>query len=248
MRLSNPRSAFRIRVHGAAGSSPRTRALLRLMLPLALFSSAIGWLLGALWSPPALTQELNGLLLLLLAAGGAIWLVRSQTRLENYLKGAQGEQKIAAELAGLAGNPDVFHGLPLLGKRSLWAADCDHIVVGSSGIFVIETKNWNAIVSVENGQVYYDGLLPDRPPLDQVKQAAAGLREELREALDLAVTVRPVLCFASGVLPQAMFREQGVILCRASAIRQVLQTPDEPLDSGTRARIVDYLRRISDSF
>ena len=45
----------------------------------------------------------GGFLLLLLAGILALWLVYSRTRLDHYLKGARGEQRVAAELAAAAG-------------------------------------------------------------------------------------------------------------------------------------------------
>lgn len=247
MKPTSSRPPNRARVHGAAGASPRTRAMFRLMLPLAGFSGLAGWLAGALWSPPALSPERVGVLLLLLTGGIAVWLVHSRARLADYLKGARGEQRVAVELDALSGSPDIFHGLPLGGRRARGTADCDHVVVGDQGIFVIETKNWEAMISIEDGQVLYNGKIPDRPPLNQVKRAATRLREDLQDALGLSVQVRPVLCFVSGTLPGGLSGAQGVLICRAAEIRRALDTPpDEPLDAAARARVVEHLRGIAE--
>lgn len=246
--MKPPSSPTRARVHGSAGASPRTRALFRLMLPLVAFSALLGWLTGALWSPPALSPERGGLLILLSTGALALWLLHSRARLEDYLKGARGEQRVAAELAALPGAPDVFHGLPLGGRGAGGAADCDHIVVGARGVFVIETKNWEARITLENGTVLYDGRRPDRPPLDQVRAAAARLHDEIARALGLSVQVRPVLCFVSGALPGGPAGVQGVRICSAADLPMALDTPpEEPLDPGARERIVAHLRAIADA-
>ncbi|MDZ4198501.1 MAG: hypothetical protein U1E27_04355 [Kiritimatiellia bacterium] len=117
MKTSDVSLSDRARIHGAPGVSPRIRALLRLMLPVAGFSAAAGWLLCAIRPPPGLPSSLAALLLVLLALGAAVFLVRSRDRLGDYLKGALGEQRTAYELAGLDKDFDVFHGLPLLGGQ-----------------------------------------------------------------------------------------------------------------------------------
>ncbi len=241
-------SRARARIHGSAGASPRTRALFRLMLPLAGFSALAGWLTGALWSPPALSPERGGLLLLLLSGAIAVWLVYSRARLDHYLKGARGEQRVSAELAALPGAPDVFHGLPLGGRGGVGTADCDHIVVGDQGVFVIETKNWEARITLENGAILYNGRRPARPPLEQVRASASRLHDELARALSLSVQVRPVLCFVSGTLPAGLTGVQGVRVCSATDLPQALGVPpEEPLEPGTRERVVAHLRTIADA-
>lgn len=238
-------SPARARIHGSAGASPRTRALFRLMLPLLAFSAIGGWLAGALWNPPALSPERGGLVLLLLAGTLALWLVYSRTRLDHYLKGARGEQRVAAELAALPGAPDVFHGLPLGGRG---ASDCDHVVVDEQGVFLIETKSWEARITLENGAILYNGRRPDRPPLDQVRATAMRLHDELARAIGLSVQVRPVLCFASGALPAGISGVQGVRICSPVDLPHALrEPPDQPMEPGARERIVAHLRTISDA-
>jgi hypothetical protein len=238
-------SMNRARVHGAPGTSPRLRGLLQSLLPLAVCAAGGGWLVRAMWPAPAMTSSVAALLLSLLTIGTAVWLIRSQSRMKDYLKGARGEQRIAFELAGLDDRFDVFHGIPLAEKN---LADCDHIVVGPTGVFVVETKNWMAPVSVKNGDILYDGQIPDRPPLPQVKRAASGLRDVLARALRLDIPIRPVLCFVDATLPETLRGVDGVILCRATTIRDVfLSDPDRPIDETSRGRVVEHLRKLAEA-
>ena len=79
-----------------------------------------------------------GILFFLVAVAAIVLLAWGDRRLGNFLKGAKGEEWVARELSFLDSNYTVFNGLRLgSGKYNL-----DHVIVGPSGIFVVETKNW----------------------------------------------------------------------------------------------------------
>ena len=86
------------------------------------------------------------------------------------LSGAKAEFAVIKELRRLPDNYTVFNDLNLRANRyihfdgvALQSAQIDHIVLGPSGIFVIETKSWSKEFS-ERGD-YHN-------PFDQVKRAA----------------------------------------------------------------------------
>ena len=60
-----------------------------------------------------------------------------------WRSGAKGEENVAKCLKHLGDRYHVFHDVMLQGKRG----DIDHVVVGSNGVFVIETKNNNGTIS-----------------------------------------------------------------------------------------------------
>lgn len=55
----------------------------------------------------------------------------------SWFKGALGERRVARELDALGPDFTVLHAVPI-GKRS---TDIDHVVVGPTGVFTINTKN-----------------------------------------------------------------------------------------------------------
>jgi hypothetical protein len=61
----------------------------------------------------------------------------------SWLKGGQGERKVAAELAKLPDEFAVFNDFHPSFGGVLSAWNVDHIVVGPTGLFVIETKNYS---------------------------------------------------------------------------------------------------------
>lgn len=61
----------------------------------------------------------------------------------NWLKGAEGERRVSAELGKLPDEFIVFNDFHPVkdGTRAAW--NIDHIVIGPSGVFVIETKHYS---------------------------------------------------------------------------------------------------------
>jgi uncharacterized protein (TIGR03382 family) len=229
------------RVAGSPGESPRLAGLLRVLWPFFLLVFAAGYLLRAAWPFPELNTTGIGAGFLALA-GVLAWSVTfGRRRLESFLKGARGEESVARALSFLPAAYRVYHGLSA-SEHLLGAEDYDHIVVGPTGIFLIETKSWNGRITVDDGRILYDGTEPDRPPLEQAKQAAATLRRDLRKHVHPKLDVHPVLCFAQGRLPDGRMGAVGVMICTADNLVETLQEqPDAPLPSDIVERAAYYL-------
>lgn len=199
--------------------------LARAVWPLFAATLVLGYLLRAACPVPAMTAPVAGLLLV--GTGLLLfWAVRvGMGRLLSFVKGARGEEWVARELAFLPSSFHVFHGLSL-GKAGSVAAerDCDHVVAGPSGIFVIETKHWRGKVSIRDGRIWSNGSAPDRDPIDQVKQAAVAIRTLLREEAGAAdLDVQPVLCFAGSELTPSVQGVAGVRVCAVEALTRILR-------------------------
>jgi hypothetical protein len=230
------------RVSGSPGESPRLAGLLRVMWPFFLMTFAAGYLVRGAWEYPSLNLSVIGVAFLFLAGAIAFSVSLGRLRLESFLKGARGEESVARALGFLPAEYRVYHGLAAVG------GDYDHVVVGPTGIFLIETKSWSGRISVRDGELLYNGDLPDRPPLEQVKSAASDLRRELREIAHPGSEVSPVLCFAQGFLPDGRVGASGVMICKPDTLLQILQEPVEhPLPLAVLDRIALYLDRRVDA-
>jgi len=226
-------------VYGSAGQNPRTLGPLRVFWPLAPICLAAGYLLRAALPVPALSATQAGFLFLALAVVLALFIGWSARRLRSFLKGAEGEEKVARVLSFLPTNHTVFNDLELEEQ----GADFDHIVVAPAGIFVIETKNWSGDITFENGQVLYNGQTPSRSPLKQVKEAAAHLAKHLADARCPDVPIHPVLCFVDNPLQDGLANIGGVRICTNANLHELFENSLEtPLESGTLAIIAEELR------
>lgn len=229
------------RVYGSPGEAPRVLGLLRAFWPLLVICLCVGYLLRAAWPVPELQPSHVGILFFLLAVGTAFLLSWGDRRLGNFLKGAKGEEWVAHELSFLNADYAVFNGVRLGGGKE----NFDHIVVGPAGVFVVETKNWKGSVEFQEGKLYAGGKEPSRPPLKQVKAAAAELVSFIDDANCGDIPVHSVLCFLGTKLPQEIMNVNGVVVCSGTKLVDVLQeTFDEPIVSTRREMVVGELIKV----
>lgn len=207
-------------IHGSPGTQPRLTGLFRCLWPLALLLIASGYLLRAALPQPGMAPTTVGFFLLILAGLFAWFISRSQRRMQAYIKGALGEETTARHLALLPASFTVFHGLEA--GPGAKGTDLDHVVIGPTGLFVVETKNWSGKITLEEGSILYNGHTPSRPPLEQVKRNASLLEKKLCEAMDATIEVRPILCFANGDLQPERIGSSGVEVCNTNSLHQVL--------------------------
>ena len=229
------------RVYGSPGEAPRVMGLLRAFWPLLVICLVTGYLLRALLPYPTLSLSHIGILFFLVAVVTGILLAWGDRRLGNFLKGAKGEEWVAHELSFLSAEYTVFNGLRLGGGKQ----NFDHIIVGPSGVYVVETKNWKGSVEFRDGKLYAGGKEPSRPPLKQVKAATAELVSFIDDAGCGAVPVHSVLCFLGTKLPEDLMNVNGVVVCLGTRLVEVLQeTFDEPIPEPMRSKVVDELRKV----
>jgi hypothetical protein len=233
------------KVEGSPGEKPRLVGFVRATWPLLLIMAAAGYLLRAALPVPGLTRTMIGFLLVLLCGVLAYSIVWSERRLSMFIKGARGEERVARVLAFLPSGYRVFHGLSMSSGMFSQARDYDHVVVGPTGVFVVETKNWSGKITMEDGKILQDGEEPDRPPLEQVKEGASDLRRRLAEDVDVDVAVQPVLCFVGGALQGGTTGASGVVVCAADVLESVITvTLETPLGKAAQEKVVTYLERL----
>lgn len=175
----------------------------------ALTMTLIPWLaIGAIiWWVPMIGKQYAGLALVLAAlvllvqiSAMSWWVYRHVLRRRNFLMGYYGERAVAEELDKLGKDYRVFHALPVIG--GLDGLNLDHVVVGPTGLFVIETKTrrkGRTRKGFEAHKVFYDGrqlIWPWAEEADSVQQAmveADWLSRWIRHMTGFEIAVRPVL-------------------------------------------------------
>ena len=165
----------------------------------------------------------------MLALAGVAWAAsdRCARRFGRFLKGAQGEEAIARELALLPGEWTVLHGIPRSGAEALHGGgDFDHVVLGRRSVFVIETKNWAGPVRIEGATFVSGGVRISRSPVVQARQEARELERALRGVLPEGIPVLPVVCFAGNGLEADLVAVDDTPACNARALRDVLRERD----------------------
>ena len=174
-------------IHGVAGEWARVKGTVLGLWPLFIAVFAVGFSLSA-----ACFLHLGfGLVLTVLAlVGCGLALQRGLRRVESFFKGAKGEERVSGLLACLPDSYHVFNDFVAGGTH------VDHVVVGPAGVFSIETKCWAGRVTVEDGRILVNGVLPDRDPLRQALREAELVSAQLKQKGWVGL-VTPVLAFAS---------------------------------------------------
>lgn len=151
----------------------------------------------------------------------ALWGRRRTT--EAWGIGAAGERRTAADLDGLPAGYHVLHDLRLPGSR----ANIDHLVIGPTGVFTIETKHRKAKVVVGRRGVVSAGRSM-HPAVAQAKRQAMAVEAAL------GVTARPVVAVQGGGLELDGWRTKpivdGVRFCTGRRLRKALTAGSTVLD------------------
>jgi Nuclease-related domain len=179
---------------------------------------------------------------------GAYKLIRLVKRVRNYSLGLEAEMAVGQELNQLMRDGFfVYHDIP--GDK---AFNLDHVVVGSQGVFAIETKGRSKPVKPKVGEghrvTYRDGLLrfpgwTEKAPLEQAKRNAGWLGKWLSSAVGVSVKVKPVLMLPGWYIettsPPGVAVMNGTN-CRGYFVKQ----HDKPLTDELVRQIVHQLDRL----
>jgi hypothetical protein len=124
---------------------------------------------------------------------------------ERLRRGIRGEEAVANALAGLPSSYWVLHGV------STGHGDVDHVVIGPTGVFALETKAWQGKFYRSRGQLYCNGK-PAEHVLRQARGAAGQVRQLLLAAgIDEWVEAVVVAAGASVSRSPARFRKAYVV-------------------------------------
>ena len=115
-----------------------------------------------------------------LAVGAAIltWRLRPDADVERWQRGAFGEERTARLLAALPGRYVVLHDRRVPGSR----ANIDHLVIGPTGVWVVDTKVYRASLEVRRGAVWAgDHQVDASPAAWEAERVGAALGRARRE-------------------------------------------------------------------
>lgn len=211
------------KIHGMAGEWARVKGTVVGLLPVfaAVFAS------GVSAATAFLGYTLTGMTMLLVSLGAGFFaLLKGFRRIERHFIGARGEERVSNILSAL---PDRYH---IFNDFVAGGLHVDHVVVGPAGVYAVETKFWRGRVTIEEGRIFVDGVLPSRPPLVQVQREAAAVKAELEKA-GWSGAVTPLLVFASDSFVSHIAELNGVVVLNSSEIKggfateRVVVAPDE---------------------
>ncbi len=192
----------------------------------------------------------NILTFLIWACGAVVFFfggeaLKENSKIAGYKKRYEGEILVAKALDSLPGEYFIVNDITING------AQIDHIVVGPTGVFCLETKNWNNAGCDAEGNWYRLGRGQWIPTCDSPSKQNATHVMALKKFLNshgVYVDIHPVIvlthkgeCFniASRVIPPS-----NKIICKYPEIGQYLQTREKTLDDNLINKISDiFIRR-----
>jgi hypothetical protein len=174
--------------------------------------AAAGLVVGALAAQAGLTRA--GLVSLAVAAlVGWRLRFRPSERTRAWQRGAAGERQTARLLDRLGCDGYVvFHDLAMPDSP----ANLDHLVLGPSGVFVIDSKRWTGHVHQSaDGLIWHNHYRLDRT-LATIRRQAGTLGRLL------GVPVAPLVCVHGAHIQGGGLRAQGVAIVPATLLRSAL--------------------------
>ncbi len=157
------------------------RFLLTALIGIALDALLLGLFLGCeLWARKT-ALWMSGLPVVMTAV--ILWFLfmvvdrrlnKFEKRRISFLKGAVGEMVVAHQLANL---PDDY---VVINDVATPHGNLDHVVVGPTGVYVIETKNWRGLITGDGqGDILCNGKSPDKPVVKPLLRRMLNARDSV---------------------------------------------------------------------
>jgi hypothetical protein len=136
-----------------------------------------------------------------------------------WRRGAQGERRTAKRL-----RPLTHQGWVVLHDRAIpgFPGNVDHLVIGPTGVFVLDSKLWSGrAVTVADGVLYVGGYPVDlRPTLWEAEHVEGALADEL---VRTHTAVVPVICVHGAFFPADGYALGGLDVVPGRELRRYLQ-------------------------
>ncbi len=113
----------------------------------------------------------------------------------SFMKGAVGEAVVARKLSNFPESYRVINDL------STPFGNLDHVVIGPTGVFILDTKNWKGVVAADGkGELLANGKAPDRPAVKPFITRIMNVKKKVEVLCDSEDSQKTDLPFFTGVL------------------------------------------------
>lgn len=176
------------------------------------------------------------------AAAACVWtlteLMAIPAEIGDWRTGAHGEDRTARALSELeAEGFVVLHDRRKPGS----SANIHHLIVGPTGVFVVETKSYSGPLSIQGDDVYVGG----RRRTDIVHEARSEA-EIVQAVLAIAgghLSVTPILCIHRAELPLLKAEVQGIRVVNERGLIRILRRANQTLEPEAVLQVAALLNR-----
>lgn len=150
--------------------------------------------------------------------------------------GIRGEERVAEVLAEL--EPE---GYEVLHDLDMGNGNADHVLVGPTGVFVIETKDWGGRFYRNRGRLMFNDKPADQV-VGQVTSVAIAVRGLLQDA-GIEVRVQAVVASTRAKVSRGQIRLGSVTVAEADRLPALIRAGKGAMDAETATRAVDAILR-----
>lgn len=210
------------RILGEAGRYPSEKALsshrkilLSGLLAFTVFGAIIGYQIGRRLPAEKQASTKVGaaeLALAVAAIGIGIYSLKRMDAFErvrrSMRKGADGETRVGQILGDFPESFSVINGLatPL--------GDLDHVVVGPTGVFIVDSKNWRGVVSPDgNGELLLNEKPTTKPTIGPIVSRMMDAKEKIQVKCDFDLPYFQVVLAFTSAWVGARWGTTGKALC-----------------------------------
>ena len=150
---------------------------------------------------------------------------------DQLRQGETAEIAIARQLASLPDTYFIIHGL------STRSGDLDHIVVGPTGVFAIDTKSWKGTVTTDGkGELLLNGSPTEKPEINNSVRRVMGIKDRVKAlSPELDPYIKAVFVFTSARV-EAKWGTTGALHCiRDSQLLSYIEDNKPPGGTISRA-------------
>jgi hypothetical protein len=130
-----------------------------------------------------------------------------ETERLNFRKGATGEAIVGFVLDNFPDDFRVVHDL------TTPYGNIDHVVIGPTGAYVIDTKNWRGIVASDGkGELLVNGKPTPKPEVKNLTRRIMGIKEKVKVLSSLDPYVQGIFAFPAAYI-EAKWGTTGYVHC-----------------------------------
>ncbi|RXE56041.1 hypothetical protein ABH15_07550 [Methanoculleus taiwanensis] len=159
-------------------------------------------------------------------------------------KGKEGEETVLEYLSRLPEEYIVIDDIVI----EKYQGNIDHVVIGPTGIFVIETKNWSYRKIRQRSGVWYsvnnhvENKIPYKTdPVTQVLGNAIRLREELQRKLSTAEWIEAIVVFTNPLMEFQTSQSRNVSILKPYELNEEILRNKKTVGQETIQKVSEYL-------
>ena len=139
----------------------------------------------------------------------------------SWRKGAAGEALVASTLDELPNNFVVINDVS---KRF---GNIDHVVIGPTGVYVVDAKNWKGTVKADgNGELLLNGQPLNKPPIKGMLGAVMDFQSKLKALTETDYFVRGLMVFPNAYVEANYGSTRQIHCLRNDRLGEYLKDPE----------------------